>query len=531
MSRSNLSRLPLNLALDLRSLAACRIALSVVLLMDLATRWREYSAFVSHDGLLTIEQWREALAETWRWTMYSWSDWEAWPACLLAVHTALAVMLLLGLWTRWTSLGCWILALSLHVRNPLAVNSGDTLLRMLLLWGAFSVWGQCWSLDQRRRAKRSAAPPRGPSAALWPSAMLAVQLTFMYVITGWLKVNDVWLGGEAMDRIVEMDYVIRPWGRALADHPAALRAITYVTPWFEIAVLLVWSPWRTAAIRTFFVFAFLAFHAGIALTINAGMFSLVSQAAWLVLLPGSFWDALGWRWEGRNHRASSAGATGEGRGARSSSAWSLLLGTIAAALAVFSLGVNSYTNLQANRWDPPRRAEALQANHSVAPSNSPHHQISLPVAVGHVADMLAFAQDWTMFRNPPLKCTWPVARAEMLDGREWDLLRDRAWKPAGEPQVAAELPSQHWRYYFRRLSFPQHHYLVDHAAQYLLDRWNKEHPEDPAARVRLVFFEKTVGQPGFQSQVLGAAGEAPEPKDPFDIDDTLRKLDSAINLP
>ena len=505
------------LALDLRSLAACRIAIAMVLLVDLAFRWREYDIFLAHDGIFTIGQWREALADTWIWTMYAWSDWHWWPACLLAAQSVLAVMLLLGVWTRWTTFGCWLFAMSLHMRNPLAVNSGDTLLRMTLLWGAFSAWGECWSLDRRRRSSSA----RLSTVAMWPSVMLAVQLTFMYVVTGWLKVNEVWLTGEAMGRVVEMDYVIRPLGRALAQHPNWLRLITYITPWFEIAVLLIWSPWRTGALRTFFVFSYIAFHTGIAFTLNAGMFGFVSQAVWLSLLPGSFWDRLGISWRGAQEISSESPRWGN-----------LAAGALVLVLALFSMGVNAYVNLQANWRDPPRRHQLVVAPEAEQDSPAPSvHPVQLPENVKRAMELLALGQDWTMFRNPPVECTWPVARADLLDGRQWDLLRDRPWVETGEPLVASELPSQHWRYYFRRLTFPQHHFLADRSAEYLMERWNARHPQDQAARVRLVFFEKTIGQDGFQSQVLGVAGEAPEPQDPFDIDDTLRMLDSSLNLP
>src|SRR5207342_1437647 len=54
--------------------------------------------------------------------------------------------ILLGYKTRLTTLLSWVFLLSLQNRNPLILQGGDDLLRMLLFWGIFLPWHKYYSL-------------------------------------------------------------------------------------------------------------------------------------------------------------------------------------------------------------------------------------------------------------------------------------------------------------------------------------------------------------------------------------------------
>ena len=137
-----------------------------------------------------------------------------------------------------------------------------------------------------------------------------------------------------------------------------------------------------------------------------------------------------------------------------------------------------------------------------------------------------------MFARPPEHDSWIVARATTATGDTIDILRDGAAAQSnGSPTTAHELPSQHWRYYFRRLTFPEYQHFAPRTAEYLLHRWNRRHDDKPIIGVKLVIYVERFGEVGFESQTLAQAGDSSLPMqlgdDTFDLDRALRALDAA----
>ncbi|MCA9174644.1 MAG: HTTM domain-containing protein [Planctomycetales bacterium] len=523
------------LRVPLRSLAACRIGLASVMLVDLTTRFGEVEIFLSKRGLLPLELQRELTSGGSWWTLYAFSDSPVYAWMLLATQLVCTLLLLAGAWTRYATVALWLLTMSLHVRNPLVNNSGDMLLRMMLFWGMFAPWGACWSLDAVRRRRGGLAPP-GRDAPVWPSVLLPIQVSLVYLVTGWLKLNDVWLSGEAMQRVVELDFCVRPGGRWLAEHPQWLAPIAACTLWLELlGPIVVWSPWKSASVRVIVVAAFWALHLGVEAVMHVGLFGWVSMAAWLVFLPNPFWDRLGDRL-GRRTRPSVESSPESDNTARHRGAWRwLVTGICGYAMAVA---------LAANLLDIWRvGAEmATDANGRLLPGQETETEggENLPptwlVGLLRSGEPAYIDQEWTMFHVPPTRDSWLVARADLESGEQIDVLRrGQPWDATGSPATARELPSQHWRYYLRRLSFERHRSFRQRAADVLLEQWNGRHPQRPAVRLTLIEFAQTFGEEGFETRVLAsasstestreAASEANEPLQ-IDLEGALDRLNS-----
>lgn len=487
--------------LDVRSLAACRIGLALTLLADVAIRWREAAPFMSDRGMFPRAPAWERMAGTWLWSLNLWSGAVAWQQTLLVVLGLAALALLLGFQTRWATLACWILVTSLQVRNLMLINAGDALLRMMLFWGMFVPWGRRWSLDGRRRLREDRLREDRSQVTALACVAPVLQLTLVYVVTGVLKCNSDWFGGEAMRVAYQMDFAGMPLGRWLAGFPQLL---TLASPWIvvlEIALpLLLWSPWRTGALRMFVVTSMILFHVLVALTIHVGLFAAICSACWLIAIPGGFWDALR---RGRrtapehppapdNRRAAPArGERWANRGANALLALSLLL---VLAINARSVVVHRPTRgLGDQSWE---RGGPLQ----------------LPWLAQRLGDFLALHQEWNMFDRPPRIDTWIVARGLLADGRELDVLRDAPWDERGGKAIAARLPSQHWRYFLHRLTYPEHEPLRPAAAQYLFDSWNRRHSDaEQLACLWLVEFREEAFSEGFESRILYQVGEPPPP--------------------
>ncbi len=123
-------------AIDVRSLAALRIAVGVLLLVDLATRWSLLGTLQTDDGPLPRVLVRRQAVEA-SLSLHMLGSSEPFIASLFAVAAMLAVMLTVGYRTLYATIGSWVMLTSLHLRGPVLTDSGDTLLLQLLFWSLF----------------------------------------------------------------------------------------------------------------------------------------------------------------------------------------------------------------------------------------------------------------------------------------------------------------------------------------------------------------------------------------------------------
>ena len=275
----------------MRALAAFRIALGVVLLVDLALRARNLTAFYTDAGVFP----RSLLAESYplaRVSLYALSG-EAWVAGLLFLVAGLAaVALAIGYRTRVAAAVSLVLLASLQARNPFVLNAGDTLLWQLLGAGLLCPLGARWSVDAVRG--RGAAPGErsptdrdrfaGPAAALLLTVVLAVYVSNAVVKLG----GEAWPAGEAVETVFRLTYLHGPLGGLVPESPALLAAATY--GWLALLVaspLLVVSAGRLRAVLAGLL---AAAHLSMAFTLQIGVFSVISATALVPFFPPFVWD-------------------------------------------------------------------------------------------------------------------------------------------------------------------------------------------------------------------------------------------------
>ncbi len=280
------------LGIDLRALAAFRIALALVLLVDLLLRARHLTAFYTDAGVLP----RRTLAETYpsaaRFSLHALSG-EAWAVGVLFLLAAVAaVALAVGYRTRLAAALSLVLLTSLQARNPFVLNAGDTLLWQVLGAGLLCPLGARWSADARR--DRSGSDGSGsrfdPTRFVDPaSALLLTVVVVVYVSNAVVKLRGTaWPAGEAVGRVFRLTYLHGPLGGLLPEAPMLLTAATY--GWLA---LLVASPLLVASagrVRAALAATLLVAHLSMALTLQIGVFSLVSAIALLPFFPPFVWD-------------------------------------------------------------------------------------------------------------------------------------------------------------------------------------------------------------------------------------------------
>lgn len=431
------ARLAPDFGIDERSLAALRISLGTLLLLDLWIRTDHFSALYTDGGVFPI-----AMLDPWmRETLlpfHLWSGSFAWQAALFCLAALSALALLLGWKTRVATVACFALTASLHSRNLLVLNLGDDVLRMALFWCMFLPLGRRASLDARGRP-----PPAGPMRVLSPgTAGFVLQVLFVYFFAGIAKSGRDWWTGTALHYALSIDVLTTPLAASLRDVPGLVPIATWGTLWLELVgslLLLARNPWLRGGAAALLA----SMHLGIAATFRLGVFPFVDVATLLVFVPGAVWDRLG---VGR--REATAPAPPPGRRQRAQ-AW--VVGVVLAYLTVWNL-------------------------HSVTP-------LGFPSWLETAGNWLRINQRWWMFA-PEVRRTdrWLRIHAVLSDGTVVDL---SPWGPEPtwtrpEPGRAAGAPFR-WAIFLDKAGVPANGVVRRRLARWHCREWRRRQPHGPEA--------------------------------------------------
>jgi hypothetical protein len=417
---------------DLRSLATLRIALGLLLLADLAWRLPHFDAWFTEAGAFPI-----AVARAEKpgiWSLYFLSGSNAWASTLLAISAAAAVALLIGWQTRVVTAVSWILISSLQARNELPINAGDVILRLLLFWGMFVPLGGCWSLDARGR-------PSGGVHTSGGTAAMLVQVALIYVFNGLYKTGSAWANGTAVLQTLQLETYRTSFGGWLLGYPPLLKLGTHATRWFEIfGPLLPFLPWKTPALRLLTAAAFMAFHVALFATLRIGLFPIICVVAWIPFLPSSFWD-----------RLSSKSAAPDTTPPPISNCVPLLL-----LCSVLYSNVAGFAGLRRPSW------------------------------FNRASTFLRIDQRWSLFApNPSSTEGWTVVVIEAADGGEYDALTGKEIDWSRPANLRDAVPTAQWRKFLAALRAPKFPNRAQFFAAWCRAKWNQEHPENQAQRVRI----------------------------------------------
>ncbi|QUO49198.1 HTTM domain-containing protein [Halorubrum ruber] len=481
-------------SVDLRALAAFRIGLGALVIADLLLRSRSLTAFYTDYGVLPRRAFFSDYSGNYSLHALSGEPWAV--GLLFALAGAFALALVVGYRTRLVTLVSWVLLVSLHARNPMVLNSGDTLLRLLLFWSVFLPLGARWSLDAVRRADRGAgaasaadsAPgdtdgdpptpgPAGGAVASVATMAVLLQILVMYLTNSVHKyASDVWMSGEAVAYVMQADQFTYLLGNYLAEFTGLLRMFTllWVALLFASPLLLLLTGIPRAALASMFV----GMHLGMAVTIRVGLFPIVVVVGFLPFLQTPVWDALergvdrlGWsaalaRWRDRfeslARTALSAGASlprpapseriGDFRG-------SDLAAGLSRGRVLFST-VLPYVFLV---------LILLSSAASVG-------YAEVPEPAGDALDAAEMDQSWQMFAPDPIRTTrWYVAAGTLEDGTQRDVFRDAPVTFDRPARAETTYPTSRWRKYLKNVYGADNENHRSYLANYLCGEWNRTH--------------------------------------------------------
>ena len=420
--------------IDTRSLAVFRIAVALLVGVDLLLRARNFELFYTESGVVPQALALAAEPAGMR-SVYFLSTDPRVTAGLFVFHGLLACWLLVGYRTRLSTVLVAVLVVSLDLRNPLVLSYADTLFMWLLFWAIFLPLGERWSVDAVHAEQR----PRSTVGGL-PAALLLLQVVAVYVVNAIHKTESTrWPSGEAARLVMELDDMTFLAADLVASFPRLLQAGGMI--WFGLLagswLLVVFDGRPRTALVGLFVFAHLSFG----LTVRIGAFAFVSIAGLLVFLQASFWDDL---------------ATLADRGGIASS-----LSTASQRLARVAASVppGPESTVDVFGWLDSNRgrlrvalagvflcvlAVALLAGGGVVDSDGPAGDIETGVSL-----FVEQQTEWTIFAPEPRTTVRQyVIAAETADGTQRDLAFDRELTADRPDDLHRQFDSYRERFYF-----------------------------------------------------------------------------------
>ena len=286
--------------IDPRSLAAGRISLALVLLVDLARRGASLTTWYTNEGLLPNHTLLLRPTFQWVFSFFYMASWQGEAALGFLVCAVSYLALLVGFWTPLAHVASWLSVLSLHGRVLFIANGGDVVLGELCLWTMFLPTGRRYSIDalRARPASDAKAADVTPVVSLAVTAVL-LQLAFIYLFNALQKTGPTWRDGTAVHYVLYQSRIVTAFGVWARDHLslAVLHAATrlaHVLEW-AIAVLLL-VPFGLPLTRRVAIAGMWALHIGFAFFLNLGMFVPAMLAFTPNLLSPEDWRALeAWR--------------------------------------------------------------------------------------------------------------------------------------------------------------------------------------------------------------------------------------------
>jgi len=449
--------------IDSRSLSFFRIGLALLVLYDLIVRSTALTAHYTDFGILPRTALFEKFPDFAPLSFHFLNGSSFFQALLFLLTGLAAFSLLLGFRTRGSTLVTWILVLSLHNRNPMILQRGDILLRMFLFWALFLPLGSRFSVDRCLASDEQKTPARIFSAA---TVSLLLQICFVYWFTTALKSSAVWWQtGQAIEYALRIDQMVKPFGHFLLHFPQVLPLLTRgIFLWEIVGPLLAFIPVYNGFFRTLTVVAFLAFHLGLWLSLNLGIFPYVSALGWLVFLPSAFWDKLLPCFPRLGHLASRLTQTWK--------AWirahwipSLKSGRLNFTLSKIGTLFVGLSLIYVLLWN-------------VRTLNFDRYRSFFPPSLNGFGFLLRIDQMWDMFSPSPLREDgWFVIPGRLKDGREVDLFREGKSVSFEKPKkVSEDYPIERWQKYMMNIAQSNYSDHRPYFGRYLCRWWNANHP-------------------------------------------------------
>lgn len=439
--------------IDPRSLACFRIALSLVILYDIALAWPLLDVWLGMQGMyagLPLPLFLRIGSD------------EQILRVIFAIYALLTLGLLLGYKTRWCTLLVWIVSCGHQYAAHSTIDYHAAVIVNLLFWCQALDLGEKWSVDARRR---SVARHKDGTMARIGAVGLICTFAYIYLATAVEKSDPAWWSeGTALWLVLKdlaLSSALGMWAVnqlpfALFYHLAHLvLAVEYIAP-----ILLLCPWWRVRLVGCVLL---VAFHAGIWAFMELDGFPATMIAGAAAFLPAAFWQRLQATslvgrlavWRTRFASPSTQLTAEDYTGVAQRNEWRWVL------VALFASGL--LINIEGHRLLGLEKAPYAGSEW-----------------IERLKYMLGLEVEWTMFAPyPPSFSGWWVAVGRTADGREIDPITGRPptlQKPSRGTFPLKGLGAAYWFSLPTERGAPEYTY-----ARFLL--WQDERQEPPEKRL------------------------------------------------
>jgi predicted DCC family thiol-disulfide oxidoreductase YuxK len=281
-------------SIDYRSLALFRVLMGFLIIADLIMRSDDFDAFLSGGGLISKEFAVDYSGDIASWSLYFLTSDPLLSVVLVGLAFVSAFFLIVGYQTRVFAIVSWILLMSLHLQNPIILQGGDTLMRVLLFWALFLPLGARYSVDAALEKTPYLAYPNKSHFSAATVALL-MQVMYVYWVGALFKTGDAWTTSHtAIALALNSEHYITGLGQWVFLHLEPLLSyLTQFVYWVELyGPLFLVSPVLLLWMRMPILVLLLCMHVGFILLLNVGHFPFVSITSLLLFLPPLFWDKI-----------------------------------------------------------------------------------------------------------------------------------------------------------------------------------------------------------------------------------------------
>ena len=274
-------------------IALYRILFGIAVLANHALLLPEVDDWFTDRGILSFAATQRMIGGG-GYSLFAWLPaTDAWVWTIFLLSCLSAFMLTIGFLTRASSILLFATLVTLHHRNPLVLNSGDTFFRATSFFLMFSQAGVALSLDRLiriARGKESGDPaPRAP----WAMRMIQLQLAFLYIWAfAWKAMGTMWFSGTAVyytSRLSEFWRFPVPY---VFEHLWTIKLWSWATLLVELALgTLIWIK----EFRYWVLLAGVLLHLGIEYSMNIQLFAFIMIGAYVTFVdPKHLESAFAW---------------------------------------------------------------------------------------------------------------------------------------------------------------------------------------------------------------------------------------------
>ena len=280
--------LPKFLTVDLRALAIFRIGLGMILICDIFNRAQDLTAHYTNKGLLPIGALTSEFYQTYHFSLNFINDTAFFQGLLFFLYLCTSFCFLIGYRSKLSSVLCWILLVSVQNRNPMVLQGGDDLLRLILFWSLFLPLGAVGSIDAAMRENRCEEKEICNPA----SFAILLQVAILYLMTSLLKSHpDWWPNFTASLNALYIEQFTTHLGVFIRQFEDLIKFSSMLVYLLEIsAFFLLLSPFWF--LRLFGLIALMGMHISFGLSMALGLFPFIDIAALVIFIPRQVWDYL-----------------------------------------------------------------------------------------------------------------------------------------------------------------------------------------------------------------------------------------------